>query len=87
VVFGAIILVHLDVPIVLGEGQVGAIDHDDFEYIRVPAAGRYPVGGKFWTLSRPLMQSEKIVINPFSPGCTLLVVGGKEQQMDRHQTR
>jgi hypothetical protein len=46
VVFGAVILVCLDVPIVSSEGQVSTIDHDDFEYIRVPAAGRYPVGGQ-----------------------------------------
>ncbi len=72
-VFGAFILVRLGVSIVLGEGQVGVIDHDDFEYIRVPAAGRYPVGGQVLDFIKAADAVRKIVIDPFSPGCTSLV--------------
>ncbi len=38
-VVSAIILVSLDVPVVSGEKQVGTIDHDVLQYVRMPAAG------------------------------------------------
>ncbi len=84
-VFGAVILVRIDVPIVSGEGQVGKIDHDDFEYIRVPAAGRYLVGGQVLDFIKAADAVRKNCDQPFQPRVHL--VGGKEQQMDCHQTR
>jgi hypothetical protein len=67
VVFGAVILVHLDVPIMLGEGQVGTIDHDDFEYFQVPEAGRYPVGGQVLDFIKAADAVRKNCDQPFQP--------------------
>jgi hypothetical protein len=37
------VLVSLDMPVVLGERQVGTIDHDVLQYVRMPAAGWDPM--------------------------------------------
>jgi hypothetical protein len=43
IVVSAIVLVSLDVPVVLGERQVGTVDHDVLQYVRMPVAGRDPI--------------------------------------------